>query len=200
MKKASRTKIKLLEEAYKLFTSEPYDQVTFDDLEKATKLSRGAILYHIRTKENLFREVINKYVFDRNSLQKLLENNPKIGLWDFILAFLEESKTMKSEMKELGIKNPNLAMYNIECSAFFFPDISSMAKEWVIKEEEAWAHVLNNALENKEIKEDTDIPLMTTIFQDMLLGNAYHGIVFPKGQDLVMLKKEFGFLYNMIKY
>ena len=200
MKKASRTKERLLLEAYKLFASEPYDQVTFTDMEKATKLSRGAILYHIKTKENLFREVIEKYVFDRNSLSKTLENDPKIGLQSFISVFLEDCKKHKSEMKELGVQNINLAMFNVECASFFFyPDMREITKVWVEKEINAWTQVLNNAIESKEIKEDTDIALMATMFQDMLLGNAYHGVVLSKGQDLVMLKKQMGALYNMIK-
>ncbi len=199
IKKASKTKARLLQEAYKLFASESYDQVTFDDLERATKLSRGAILYHIKTKENLFREVVNQYVFDRNSLKKLLEKNTEIRLWDFILALLNSYKTVKSEMKEIGIKNHNLAMYNIECSTLFIDDLAVIAKEWVAKEIDTWLHVLTNAVKNKEIKEDTDISLMAIMFENMTLGNSYHGIVLPKGQDLTILKKELTILYNMIK-
>jgi len=200
MKKASKTKERLLLEAFKLFASEPYDQVTFTDLEKTTKLSRGAILYHIKTKENLFREVIEKYVFDRNSLYKIWENDPKIKLQSFISVLLEGCKNYKSEMKELGVQNINLALFNVECTAFFFyPDMRDITKVWVEKEISAWTQVLNNAIESKEIKEDTDISLMATLFQDTLLGNAYHGIVLSKGQDLAMLKKQMGALYNMIK-
>ena len=200
MKKASRTKERLLLEAFKLFASEPYDQVTFTDLEKATKLSRGAILYHIKTKDNLFREVIEKYVFDRNSLYKTWENDPKIGLQSFISIYMEDCKKYKSEMKELGVQNINLALFNAECASFFFyPDMREITKVWVEKEINAWTQVLNNAIESKEIKEDTDVPLMANLFQDVLFGNAYHGIFQSKGQDLTILKKQMGALYNMIK-
>ncbi len=198
--KKSKTKDMLLLEAYKLFTIKPYDQVTFTDLENATKLSRGAILYHIKNKENLFREVINAYVFERNSLHFLLENNPKIGLWSFILLFLEFCKQEKEEMKELGIQNINLAMFNVECAAFFFyPDMREIAKEWVDNEVEVWKQVLNNALANKEIKEDTDIMFMAALFENLYLGNSYHGVVLTKGHDLNMLKKGLTVLYNTIK-
>lgn len=60
MRNGKSTKDKLLIEAFKLFTSKPYDRVTFADLEQATGLSRGAILYHIKTKENLFLNVVKK--------------------------------------------------------------------------------------------------------------------------------------------
>ena len=56
MRDGKPTKNRLLIEAFKLFAHKPYDRVTFADLEEVTGLSRGAILYHIKTKENLLRE------------------------------------------------------------------------------------------------------------------------------------------------
>lgn len=58
---SNTTKKTIIVEAFKLFASKPYDQVTFADLEKATNLSRGAIMYHIKTKDNLFIEVMRKH-------------------------------------------------------------------------------------------------------------------------------------------
>lgn len=195
-----KTKDRLLLEAYKLFASKPYDQVTFTDLEKATRLSRGAILYHVKNKDNLLREVVDQYILAPNSLHSILKDNPQIGLWNFILLFLESCKKLKGEMKDLEIHNVNLAMFNIECTAFFFfPHLRQIAKEWVDNEVEAWKQVLNNALENKEIKENTDTSAMAALFEDICLGNSYYGIVLTKGQDLKMFKKELTALYDMIK-
>ena len=198
--KKIKTKDRLLLEAYKLFASKPYDQVTFADLEKATKLSRGAILYHIQNKENLFRMVLDKYMFDPVSSQHILQHNPKIGLWDFILLFLESLKKMKEEMRSIGIKNMNLAIFNIECAAIYcFPDLKQAMKEWMNNEIEIRKQVLNNALANKEIKENTDIPLMATLLEHLSLGNCHHGTTLSKGEDLKILKKELRALYDMIK-
>lgn len=55
MRNGKSTKDKLLIEAFKLFTSKPYDRVTFADLEQATGLSRGAILYHIKQRKFIFK-------------------------------------------------------------------------------------------------------------------------------------------------
>ena len=59
MRDGKPTKNRLLIEAFKLFAHKPYDRVTFADLEEVTGLSRGAILYHIKTKENLFLKLIH---------------------------------------------------------------------------------------------------------------------------------------------
>jgi AcrR family transcriptional regulator len=54
MRKSSRDFILL--EAFKLFASKSYEQVTYNDFEKNTGLTRGTILYHFSSKELLFRE------------------------------------------------------------------------------------------------------------------------------------------------
>ena len=43
MRNGKSTKDKLLIEAFKLFTSKPYDRVTFADLEQATEIGRAHV-------------------------------------------------------------------------------------------------------------------------------------------------------------
>ena len=77
----SVSKNKILLEAFKLFASKPFEKVTFADLEKATGLSRGAILYHIQTKENLFEMVLENLIFKRSTI---VSNDNIVGLWNHI--------------------------------------------------------------------------------------------------------------------
>lgn len=60
-KKNSRNLI--LKEAFKLFLQKNVEKVTVPELERVTKLQRGAIFYHFKDKEAIFREVIEKYFF-----------------------------------------------------------------------------------------------------------------------------------------
>ena len=96
------TKNKLIIEAFKLFASKPYDQVTFSDLEKATGLSRGAILYHIKTKENLFIEVINYFIFQITSA-KSVKLTEEISLKEFLQAYINECMKEVKNMENIGI-------------------------------------------------------------------------------------------------
>ena len=52
------TRKRLLVTALLLFTQKPYDKVTFKEIEKATGLSRGALMYHVPNKETLFRDAV----------------------------------------------------------------------------------------------------------------------------------------------
>lgn len=53
----------ILKEAFKLFLQRNIEKVTVPELERVTKLQRGAIFYHFKDKETIFREVIEKYFF-----------------------------------------------------------------------------------------------------------------------------------------
>ena len=53
----------ILKEAFKLFLQRNVEKVTVPELERVTKLQRGAIFYHFKDKETIFKEVIAKYFF-----------------------------------------------------------------------------------------------------------------------------------------
>ena len=53
----------ILKEAFKLFLQRNVEKVTVPELERVTKLQRGAIFYHYKDKETIFKEVIAKYFF-----------------------------------------------------------------------------------------------------------------------------------------
>lgn len=64
-------KDKILFETFKLLVNSSYERTTFDEIEKITGLTRGAISYHFGTKENLFMAVIEEYVFKRGSILQI---------------------------------------------------------------------------------------------------------------------------------
>lgn len=199
MRDGKPTKNRLLVEAFKLFALKPYDRVTFADLEDATGLSRGAILYHIKTKENLFLDVVNKFVFERNSVSNLPEKfHSNLSL--FITHFVESCQKEKDEMLNIGISNVNNAMLNIEISAFYvLPEMREIANEWLCKEKNTWRIVLKNAISNKEVKDDIDIDIFIDLFQNIYLGTSFAGVVHENGYELDQLEKEFMQVYQFIK-
>ena len=113
----SVSKNKILLEAFKLFASKPFEKVTFADLEKATGLSRGAILYHIQTKENLFEMVLENLIFKRSTI---VSNDNIVGLWNHIEDFIQKRIEEQEDFSSSAIANVNKAFFNIECSAFSY--------------------------------------------------------------------------------
>lgn len=199
MRDGKPTKSRLLTEAFKLFALKPYDRVTFADLEEATGLSRGAILYHVKTKENLFLDVVNKFIFERNSVSNIPENfHSNLNL--FIAQFVESCHKEKIEMLDIGIANVNNAMLNIEISAFYvLPEMRKIANEWLCKEKNIWETVLKNAISKKEIKDDINIEIFVDLFQNIYLGTSFAGVVYEDGYKIDQLEREFMQIYQFIK-
>lgn len=140
----SESKNKILLEAFKLFASKPYEKVTFADLENATGLSRGAILYHIQTKENLFEQVLEDLIFKRSTI---VSNNNVVGLWNHIENFIQERINEQELFSSLDIRNVNMAFFNIECSGFSSSDkMVGFAFSWVENELANWIKLLNDSI------------------------------------------------------
>lgn len=199
MRDGKPTKEKLFIEAAKLYASKPYDRVTFSDLEEATGLSRGAILYHIKTKEKLFLDVVKNFIFERNSVLSIPETYRK-NLKQFTNQFLLSCQKEKDELTDIGILNVNNAMLNIEISAFFvIPEMREYANEWYSKEREVWKIVVNNSIINNEIHKDLDVDTIADLFVNVYLGTSFEGIVYKNGYKISKLEKELNLLYNLIK-
>lgn len=199
MRDGKSTKSRLLIEAFKLFALKPYDRVTFADLEEATGLSRGAILYHIKSKENLFMDVVKSFIFERNSVLSIPETcRQSLNL--FISEFVLSCQKEKDELMNIGISNVNNAMLNIEISAFFIiPEVREYANEWYRRERDFWRIVVNNAVINKEIRNDIDVDTFVDIFVNAYLGTSFEGIVYENGYNINKLEKVFKQIYDLIK-
>lgn len=193
------TKKRLIIEAFKLFASKPYDQVTFADLEKATNLSRGAILYHVKAKENLFVEVMHYFIFHTTSATSV-EVKEKMTLKDFILACIDECLKEVDSLREIGISNINLAKLNIESQGFYFyPAMNAECTKWSQEQYAIWEKVIEKAIVNNEIISTTEPHNIASLFINQYLGISYSGIIRESGIDIDKLKKDLLFIYDLIK-
>jgi Transcriptional regulator len=193
-----KTREKLMLEAFKLFASKTYDQVTFADLEAATGLSRGAILYHVKNKESMFTEVIDMFVFKQSSATNIPIEN-KQPLLRFINHFIERCRDEQKSFKEYGIKNMNLALLNIECNAFnYYPKIQEVTQQWCEEEIAMWRKVIELAVEGNEISSN-DCGALAKVFEDIYIGASYQGIAYKKGVDVEVMKQSMMVVYNAFK-
>lgn len=193
----NENKKKILLESFKLFASKPFGEVSYSEIQKATGLSRGAILYHIQSKENLFNLILHKLIFERNSISKF---DITQKLWDNILAYIEEREKEQNEFKEMGIENINKAFINIECAGFYFQEkMHELTVNWINSELKFWKILIKNAVDNSEITNNIDIDKEARLFMNVFLGASYVGIGLPFGYDLNLLREDFKYLYNKIK-
>lgn len=193
------TKDSIIITAFILFSSKPFDAVTYSDIEEKTGLSRGGIQHHVGSKIQLFKEAIKKSVDKRSSIVDIPLQD-KNCLLNFIRKFVENCSFEKKAMKKLGIKNINLAHLNIEQQAlYYFQDIATLAKQWLSTEYKVWVNVINKAIEKKEIKSDVSVENLATLFQNTYIGTAYQGVMEDKGCDIEALERNLFSIYHLIK-
>lgn len=196
------TKEVILFEAFKLFATRTYEQVTFTDLENCTKLTRGAIMYYFKTKEIIFKTVCDKYLLSESSILKKIDDKimSNTTLRELIEIYIKAICEIKIESANLGVKNINRALVNITNQAsYFYPNFEIKANNWQVIQIQLWRKVLASAMKNGEVKSDIDLDVASDLFEDIYCGISYAAIVYPDGMEIERLEKAFNFVYNLIK-
>lgn len=193
----SETLQMILNKSFKLFSTKPYEKVTFTEIEKETGLSRGAILYYFKTKEALFDMVMERMVFSKSTI---LGKKRILGLWNNIDYFLDMLSDVKEKYRLSGIENANLAFLTLESNAFFNTDkMQKFSYVWVNNEISFWKQIIDQAIEDGEIIHDVDSQKLARLIFSIYIGASYSGIANIKGCDINELREEYSLLYNMIK-
>ena len=66
--KGSETKALIREAAFKLFLTKEYNMVPLKEIEKRLNLSRGCMIYHYPSKQELFIDVVDFYIFHKQDV------------------------------------------------------------------------------------------------------------------------------------
>lgn len=199
MKKGDVTRQKLLRDAFVLFSSNSYEKVSFSEMEKLSKTSRGSMIYYFKNKEGLFAEMLKTMIFNQSSV----ENVPtayRQSLLSFYNYFLEVLERDRQYIASMGVNNMNKAMFFIEMSALAnLSYFRETAIEWWKRENTVWTEVLEHAVATKEIKEDTNIKLASEMFEKVYIGDCFEGVFKLNGADLSVLREHFDYLYSLVK-
>lgn len=194
----SASKQKILLESFKLFVSKSLSDITFSDIEKATNLSRGAILYHFKTKDQIFTEIVNQFILDKDN--KLPAINQEKGLWANIEFFIDAKKKQQTFLTNIGIANANCAYICMTTNAMFFlEDMLQKMSQRRERELQYWRDLLCFAKNRGEIKKEIDEELWAQFFFNIYYGYSYTSMANSNGCDLNHLSEQFRHLYNLMK-
>ncbi len=194
----SASKQKILLESFKLFVSKSLSDITFSDIEKATSLSRGAILYHFKTKDQIFTEIVNQFILDKDN--KLPVINQEKNLWENIEFFIAAKKKQQAFLTNIGIANANRAYICMTTNAMFFlEDMLQKMTQRRERELQYWRDLLCFAKNRGEIKKEIDEELWAQFFFNIYYGYSYTSMANSNGCDLNHLSEQFRHLYNLMK-
>ena len=197
MSNAEATKRLILTEAYKLFAIKPYDRVTVSDLEKATKLSRGAVFYHLPNKESLFIAVCDEFMLNYTSS---FFKEEYLNFVEFIDDYIDWIESEKAKLKPFGIHNLNYTHVHLSNQALsHYPNFIEKAKVWQTNMMDLFYKHIEQDKRNGFLKNDIDLRFASSLFYNVYCGVSYNGIILPYGIDTQSLKKDFLYIYEFLK-
>ena len=167
------TKERILEEAFKLFLNNNFEKVSISDLEKSIGKTRGAIFYFFKNKEEIFNEVIDKYIIKTQNPSEKFNFDDNISLEQFIYLYVNGINATMSKMLSLSVVNIYKGYFSLYMQASrIFPDFAEIMTRNSVEEINLWEKVISRAIQSKEIKE-VNTRHYATLFRSCFLGLAF---------------------------
>lgn len=186
---------------FKLFLMKRYDAVSITDIEKASGMTRGAIVYYGKDKKGLFHDVLRHYLVDSQNLDFKLGRREFKSLSDFIEEYVRSCQETMNRFHQIDVTIENgsrayMALILQVCD--YFPDLHEQYLENRNKELLKWIEIIQMAIGNKEVRSDIDVITTAKIFMSIFYGQSYLDAL-SMGLNTVELRLQFQNIYKLIK-
>lgn len=201
--KGSETKALIRETAFKQFLTKDYSMVPLKDIEKSLNLSRGCMSYHYPTKQELFIDVIDQYILRKQDVDNKLQTSKAMSLYEFIEHYIVDVERTMNYLTQFILPeaktNGTRAYMNLILQAEkFYPNFTKETTIITQKELLLWERILKQAQNEGEINKQYDCRYLAKLFKYLFFGQSYNDAL-ENGLNIPELKKQFIFIYNLIK-
>lgn len=196
------SKERILQVAFSLFLQKGYRDVSLREIVNEVGLTKGAFYHYFKGKDELFKEVIDRYFLGMND--HIYEQLPKTHLKTFMTGYLEKLMELIQRISKDAIKNVNTISLSYVYVAFdalrILPDFDTQIHEVYHREERTWMEVIDHAKASGEIVSSIDSQHLAILFISAIDGIEVHVMLENK---LDQLSKEimsvWSSLYKLIK-
>lgn len=184
------SKQKILLESFKLFATKPFSDITFTDIEKVTGLSRGAILYHFKSKDEILASIIDRFIINKEYDLPTIDVSK--SMWDNIKNFIAVKQRQQEFFTSIGIQNINRAFIYIAANCMnLLKEIPNETQQRLEKEKKYWKELLLLGIEKQEIKNSVNVEVEKLSFMEIYYGYSYMSMTTPNGYDTNCLLEKF---------
>jgi AcrR family transcriptional regulator len=161
----SDTKQHITQTALQLFMKKSYRNVTLKELVRASGLSKGAFYHYFESKEQLFKQVMDTYLFQYAD-EFDLENSHISSLKDLIEHYRTTSQQFVSGLhRVLGEDLSGFNLYRMMFDAMeYYPGFTEMVKHHHNTEFQSWLRIIEAAKQQGEIRADVDAENLARFF------------------------------------
>ena len=210
MNKAQKTKEHILNQAFKLFLQKSYKEVTMEELQASTGLSRGGLYHHFnkrgakyKGKEAIFQATVERFFFSMAEEPLNLEEMQQRGFLENFQAYLNHKQSLMDNMlKSTGLEelDSNYFMLMLQ-SVQYFPEMREKIREQVVQETKNWSKVIELAQKQGEIRKDLDAAILAQHIYYLLDGLEMHLVMMGNINEEVYkeITTMISQLYDLIK-
>ena len=197
-------KRELFRVAFKMFILKSFDGVSIPDIEKATGFTRGTIFHYADTKLDLFRQVVEYYVLERQDIDRKIQVADDCTLRQFIDTYVKGvEQTMETLHEIIGMDVPmrdcSRAYLNMASQvSVLLPEVHKAFLNAMAKEERLWIEVIGRGVESGELCSDVQPAILAKIMMSLFYGRAFQDSLI-NGMDPKLLKEEMLAVYEMVK-
>ena len=197
-------KRELFRVAFKMFILKSFDGVSIPDIEKATGFTRGTIFHYADTKLDLFRQVVEYYVLERQDIERKIQVADDCTLRQFIDTYAKGvERTMELLHEIIGMDVPmrdcSRAYLNMTSQvSVLLPEVHKAFLNAMAKEERLWMEVIARGVENGELRSDVQPAILAKIMMSLFYGRAFQDSLI-EGMDPKLLKEEMLAVYERVK-
>ena len=197
-------KRELFRVAFKMFILKSFDGVSIPDIEKATGFTRGTIFHYADTKLDLFRQVVEYYVLERQDIERKIQVADDCTLRQFIDTYAKGvERTMETLHDIIGMDVPmrdcSRAYLNMASQvSVLLPEVHKAFLNAMAKEERLWIEVIGRGVKSGELCSDVQPAILAKIMMSLFYGRAFQDSLI-NGMDPKLLKEEMLAVYEMVK-
>lgn len=194
------TKDVILETAYSMFLYNNYEAVTINCIIKATGLTKGALYHYYASKEDLFKAVVDKYV-----VENMIDDGARFSsLKDFIKFIID---SVEGKIERFLTKNdesktiiPINYLSLLVAAHRYYPGYAQIGEQFFQAQKKRWEDHINQAINNKEIRDDIDTEAIISSFMNVGSGIISNSVMFGSMADaLKLFERQYYQLYDFIK-
>jgi AcrR family transcriptional regulator len=197
----------IIRRAFDVFMNKGYDSASISVLQEELGMSRGAMYRYFKNKEELFKAVIDSYLF--RLFDKLLQNvNENLTVAEMIEIIYRRQKLVLNAFTRAGVTHMFFLNYTalVIQAAKHYPDFIERYKIIHNGLLRNWENALSNSIEAGEIRSDINIEIMSILFNSVSVressGNKNDDqsmFTVNVMRDMEKRKVVLDYLYSLIK-
>lgn len=184
LKYMKTTKENILRECFKLFLAKGYDGTSIPDIERATKITRGAIFHHFTNKEDILKQSADYFIL--SFLEEVDYGEEYLRSSIPLKVFMNKCLEMTKTRMQIFLQDSDVEITPASFLSFtlylkdHYEGWREKALEYKRQKIEAWEKAINLAKEKNEIRSDIDTALLAETFHNLYLGLSYGGALVDK--------------------